>query len=96
MDKMDNKGNASSWRFFGGQVYLSEGLKLPKKLDLRRTPLAKGVAMLAAMSFFHSCLKSFIREILSIVKIPASEEPISQPIIWLHSVKILDWCTSSL
>jgi hypothetical protein len=36
--------------------FLSEALRLPKKLDLWRT-LQKSVATLAAMSFFHPCAK---------------------------------------
>lgn len=49
-----------------GQV-LAEGLGLPKKLDLWRILLAKGVVMLVAMSFFHLCLEFFSREVLAIV-----------------------------
>jgi hypothetical protein len=36
---------------------LFEALRLPKKLDLQRTPLQKSVATLVAMSFFHPCTK---------------------------------------
>ena len=37
--------------------FLFEDLKLPKKLDLRRTALTKSLVMLIAMSFFHSMLE---------------------------------------
>ena len=37
--------------------FLTEGVRLLKKLDLQRTPLAKINAMLVVMSCFHSCLK---------------------------------------
>ena len=47
--------------------FSSEGLMLPKKIDLWKTPLAKGVVMLATMPFFHPCLKFFIGEVLTIV-----------------------------
>ena len=41
--------------FFWRPRSLSEGLRLPMKLDLRRTPHYKSVAMLATMSFCHPC-----------------------------------------
>jgi len=47
--------------------FLSEGLRLPKKLDLLRTPLPKSVATLAAMSIFHPCTKFFTKGLLAIV-----------------------------
>ena len=47
--------------------FLSKGLRLPKKLDLQRTPLAKSVAMLIAMSFFHPCLKFSTGEVVAIL-----------------------------
>ena len=47
--------------------FLSKGLKLPKKLDLRKPPLAKSVAMLVAMSLFHPCLKITTGEDLGVV-----------------------------
>jgi hypothetical protein len=37
--------------------FLSEGLRLPKKLEFHRTSLAKSVGMLTTMSIFHPCLK---------------------------------------
>ena len=37
--------------------FLFEALRLPKKLDLRRTPLLKSIATLATMSFYHPCTK---------------------------------------
>ena len=47
--------------------FLFEGLRLPKKLDLRRTPLAKSVAMLVSMLFFHLCLKFSTKEVWAVV-----------------------------
>ena len=37
--------------------FLAEGLRLPKELDLHRTPRAKSVAMLTTMSFSHPCFR---------------------------------------
>jgi len=56
----------------GGQVFqrssfLSEGLRLPKKLGLWRTPLQKSVATLAAMSIFHQCTKFSTKGLLAVV-----------------------------
>ena len=45
--------------------------------------------MLASMSFFHSCLKVSTGEVLAVVLTLANEEPISWPIILLHSPKVL-------
>ena len=56
---------------------LSKALGLPKKLDIQRTPLAKSVAMLTAMSFSHPCLKFSTGEVLGVVYAPTNEEPIS-------------------
>jgi hypothetical protein len=42
---------------------LFEGLRLPKKLDLKGIPLTKSVVMLASMPIFHPCLKFSTREI---------------------------------
>ena len=47
--------------------FLSEGLRLPKKLDLHKPPLANNIAMLVAMSFCHPCLKSSTGEVLAVV-----------------------------
>jgi hypothetical protein len=47
--------------------FLFEGLRLAMKLDLRRIPLARSVAMLVAMSFFHPCLRFSTGEVLAIV-----------------------------
>jgi hypothetical protein len=43
--------------FFGYHVFWSEGLRLPKKLDLQRAPLSKSVTILDAMSFFPFMLE---------------------------------------
>jgi hypothetical protein len=57
---------------------LSEGLRLPQKPELPwRIALARNVAMLASMSFFHLCLKFTTGEVLAIVSTLANEEPIS-------------------
>lgn len=56
----------SSWSSAEAK-FLAKGMRLPKKLDLWRILLAKGVAMLVAMTFFHPCLKFFIIEVLAIV-----------------------------
>ena len=68
-DKMDffplNK--SLKLEFFGGQVFGYESLRLPKKLDPWRTPLAQSVVMLTNMSSFHPCLKFSTREVLAIV-----------------------------
>ena len=50
---------------------MSVGLRLPKKLDTLRTPLAKSVAMLTIMSFFHPYLKFSSGEVLPVAKNPS-------------------------
>jgi hypothetical protein len=47
----NNNSKEIKLEFSRCQVF-SEGLRLLKELDLRRTPLAKSVVMLATMSFF--------------------------------------------
>jgi hypothetical protein len=42
---------------FVNPMVVAEDVRLPKKLDLQRTCLAKSVVMLAFMSFFHPHLK---------------------------------------
>ena len=43
-------------------TFLYEGLRVSKKLNLHRAPLAKCVAMLAFMSFFLVVLEVFSEE----------------------------------
>lgn len=57
--------------------FSSENLRLPKKLDLHRTPLVESVAMLASLSFSPPCLEFSSGGVSMIMKILASEEPIS-------------------
>jgi hypothetical protein len=56
--------------------FLSEGLRILKKIDHWRTPLAKNVAMWTTMTFLHLCLKFSTGEVLAIAQTPVSEEPI--------------------
>jgi len=72
MAKMVCPRRGKEAKFFEGQVlwrpsFLSEGLRLPKKLDLRRIPLQKSIATLAAMSNFHPCTKFFTKGLLVVV-----------------------------
>jgi hypothetical protein len=59
------------------KLEFSKGLRLPKKLNLQRLPLAASVAMLVAMSIFHPCLKLSTKYVLVIVYTPADVGPIS-------------------
>jgi hypothetical protein len=47
--------------------FLSKALRLPKKLDLRRTPLQKSITTLVDMSFFHPCAKFSTGGLLTVV-----------------------------
>ena len=63
-DKMKNQyqlennkwKNKNQLEFSGCQVF-SKGLRVPKKLDLRKTPLTNNVSMLATISFVHPMLE---------------------------------------
>lgn len=69
-------GGASNWSS-PRPSFLYEGLRLPKKLNLWGTYLAKSVVVMATMSFFLSMLEVLHGGILAIVEAPAGEEPIS-------------------
>ena len=62
-------------------------LRLPKKLDLWRTPLQKKVATLASMSFFHPSTMFSIKGLLAV-------ECCSWPIKFWNSPRIHDRWTS--
>ena len=47
--------------------FLSEGWRLPKKLDFRRTPLAKNCGHVGNHVIFHPCLKFSTGEVLDVV-----------------------------
>lgn len=73
VDKIENK-QTNKLYIYMSQVgvlwrlsFLFEGLRLPNKLNLWEVPLATYIPMLAAMSFFHLCLKLSTREVLAVV-----------------------------
>ena len=70
--------------------FLPKALRLPKKLDLRRTPLQKSVAMLAAMSFFHPCTKFLHQRTLDCSVTTTKQECHSRPIKFHNSPGIHD------
>ena len=59
--------------------FLFEALRLPKNLDLQRTPLQKSVPTLATMSFFHPCTKFYTKGLLVVLQTTTGQKCHSQP-----------------
>ena len=69
--------------------FLSKALRLPKKLDLRKTPPSKSVATLATMSFFYLCTKFSTKGLLPYCK-PTLDKSVTLGQSILNSPRIHD------